>query len=124
MTVATRADAPHFEVEGYEFHPLAVPSRGSTQLAVWSITAAPGATSTPHQHDREVIFFVATGRMTGSIGGESFTAGLGDAIIVPPDTDFTLGNHSADEPASLTVSTTAGMQAIVDGNTFPPPWSL
>ncbi|MCE7012116.1 cupin domain-containing protein [Kibdelosporangium philippinense] len=124
MTVATRAEAPHFEVEGYEFHPLAVPSRGSKELAVWSISAAPGASSTPHQHDREVVFIVTTGQMTGSIGGETFQADPGDAIIVPAHTDFTLGNASPTEPASLTVSTTAGMQAIVEGNSLQPPWSM
>nr|WP_042180724.1 cupin domain-containing protein [Kibdelosporangium sp. MJ126-NF4]CEL14546.1 hypothetical protein [Kibdelosporangium sp. MJ126-NF4]CTQ88911.1 hypothetical protein [Kibdelosporangium sp. MJ126-NF4] len=124
MSLATRAAAPQFDIDGYEVHPLAVPSRGSSELAVWSISANPGAASVPHQHDREVVFVVVSGRMVARIDGERFEAAPGDAIIVPPKTDFALSNASADEPASLTVATTVGMQATVDGNSFPPPWTL
>lgn len=124
MTVATRADAPRFEVDAYEFRPLAVPSRGSKELAVWAIDAGPGADGVPHQHDREAVFVVNTGRMAGEIAGVSFEAGPGDAIIVPANVTFALRNASAEEPASLTVTAPIGMQAILDGKTFSAPWTL
>jgi mannose-6-phosphate isomerase-like protein (cupin superfamily) len=124
MTVSTRADAPQFDVDDYSFHPLAVPSRGSKELAIWHLDAAAGAFSPAHHHDREVIFVIRTGRMAANVGGQDVEAGPGDAIIVPADTTFALRNASADEPATLTVVTTAGMRATMDGNTFSPPWSL
>ncbi|ONI87475.1 cupin [Actinosynnema sp. ALI-1.44] len=122
--LTTRATAQRFDIDGYEVHPVAAPSRGSSELAVWSIRATPGAASVTHQHDREVVFVVSTGRMVAVIGDERFEAGPGDAFIVPPKTDFTLSNASADDPASLTVATTVGMHAFVDGEAFPPPWTL
>lgn len=124
MTVSTRSDAPRFDVEGYSFFPLAVPSRGSKELAVWSIEVAPGAASPPHQHDREVIFVVATGRMIATIDGVEGEAGPGDAVIVPAHVDFTLNNASTEQPASMTVAATIGMQAIMNGNAIQPPHTL
>ncbi|TCO53427.1 cupin domain-containing protein [Actinocrispum wychmicini] len=124
MSLSTRADAPRFESDAYTFYPLAVPSRGSKELAIWHLDAGAGATSPPHQHDREVVFVVKTGRMAATIGEEELAAGPGDAFIVPSHTMFALRNASAVEPATLTVITTVGMRAIMDGNSFPPPWSL
>jgi mannose-6-phosphate isomerase-like protein (cupin superfamily) len=123
MTVSTQAEATRFEVDAYAFYPLAVPSRGSKELAIWHLDAAGGAVSPPHHHDREVIFVVKTGRMAATIGGLQVEAGPGDALIVPANTTFDLRNASADEPATLTVVATAGMQATMDGNTFQPPWT-
>ena len=57
-------------------------------------------------------------------GAETVGAGPGDAIIIPAQELFELSNASDSEPASLIVTTTVGMQATMDGNTFPPPWSL
>jgi mannose-6-phosphate isomerase-like protein (cupin superfamily) len=124
MALSTHADAKKFDVDKYSFYPLAVPSRGSKELAVWHLDAGAGATSPAHHHDREVVFVVKTGRMAANVGGEDVEAGPGDAIIVPGNTSFALRNASADEPATLTVVTTAGMRAVMDGNAFPPPWSL
>lgn len=124
MALATVADAQQFEVDLYTFHPLAVPSRGTKEIAIWHVNAAPGATSPAHHHDREVIFVVKTGTMAATVGGEDVTAGPGDAIIVPGETTFQLRNASAEEPATVTVVSTAGMQATFDGQTFPPPWTV
>jgi mannose-6-phosphate isomerase-like protein (cupin superfamily) len=123
LTIATHADAPRFESDAFELFPLAVPSRGSKELAVWCVNAAAGAATPPHQHDREVIFVVQAGRLTATIGEQEVEAGPGDALIVPPATDFTLGNRTT-EPASATVATTVGMQAIIGSDAFPPPWSI
>jgi mannose-6-phosphate isomerase-like protein (cupin superfamily) len=123
VTIATHAEAPRFESGAFEFFPLAVPSRGSKELAVWCVNAGPGAASPPHQHDREVIFVVRSGRLTATIGELEAEAGPGDALIVPPATDFALRNLIT-EPASATVATTAGMQAIIGSDKFPPPWSI
>jgi mannose-6-phosphate isomerase-like protein (cupin superfamily) len=124
MTVSTRSDAQRFDVDEYAFYPLAVPSRGSKELAVWTVDANAGAVSPAHHHDREVVFAITSGRMAAKVGELDVEAGPGDAIIVPANTTFELRNASADTPASMTVIATAGMQATMGGNTFSPPWTL
>ncbi|GAB3884076.1 cupin domain-containing protein [Kibdelosporangium lantanae] len=124
MALTTIADAASYDVDGYTFRPLAVPSRGTKELAIWHLEAHPGASSTPHHHDREVIFVVKTGAMAGTVGDQDVHAGPGDAIIVPGETMFSLRNASTTEPATLTVVATVGMQAILDGNVITPPWTV
>ncbi|MFH8410242.1 cupin domain-containing protein [Streptomyces sp. NPDC018019] len=123
MPLSTGADAPTFERPGFTFRPLAVPSRGSTELAVWALHAAPGATSEPHSMDREEVFVVQTGRIAATVGGEEVVAGPGDAVIVPPHTELHLRNAAADAPATVNVITSAGMRATLGDATFPPPWA-
>lgn len=123
MPHATLADAPVFDRDGFTFRPLAVPSRGSSELAVWQLEGAPGASSTPHSIDREEVFVVARGRVRATIGDEEHVVAAGDALIVPADTPFQLSN-GGDEPATLTVCTRAGIQATIGGETIVPPWSL
>lgn len=123
MTVATRADAATFARDGFTFRPLAVPSRGSRELAVWTLEAAPGAHGAPHTLDREEIFVVESGRIAATVDGEAVALGAGDALVVPAGALFEL---RAEEPARLTVCTSAGVQARLasGGAAFPPPWAL
>ncbi|KWT56950.1 cupin [Streptomyces albus subsp. albus] len=123
MPLSTGADAPVFERPGFTFRPLAVPSRGSTELAVWTLHAAPGATSEPHSLNHEEIFVVQSGRIAATVGGEEVVAGPGDAIIVPPRTELSLRNGEPDTPATVTVVTSAGIKATLGDATFPPPWA-
>lgn len=123
MPHATLADAPVFSRDGFTFRPLAVPSRGSSELAVWQLEGARGAASAPHTLDREEVFVVASGSVRATVGGEEHLVMAGDALIVPADTSFQLSTDG-DEPAALTVCTRAGIQATVGGETITPPWSL
>ncbi|MBG0827054.1 cupin domain-containing protein [Planomonospora sp. ID67723] len=123
MTTATLADAPVFELDGFTFRPLAVPSRGSAELAVWSIELAPGSSSQEHTVDREEVFVARSGRIEGVIGGVDHVIEAGDAMILPPHTAFSLRNASATEPATATVCTSAGIKATLDGQTILPPWA-
>ena len=42
MALSTHADAKKFDVDKYSFFPLAVPSRGSKELAIWHLDAGAG----------------------------------------------------------------------------------
>jgi mannose-6-phosphate isomerase-like protein (cupin superfamily) len=121
--LSTIADAPHFARDGFTFRPLAVPSRGSTELAVWALEVEPGAASEIHSMDREEVFVVVNGEVTATVAGREVAAGPGDAIIVPPHAAFQIRNAGGGEPAQLTVATSAGMQALVGGMPFSPPWA-
>lgn len=123
MPLSTLAAAPVFDLEGFTFRPLAVPSRGSAELAIWTLDLAPGAQSEPHSMDREEVFVVISGRVSATVDGVSVLAGPGDAIVVPANAELQLGNASSDEPAQATAVTSVGMIATVGGNTFPPPWA-
>lgn len=121
--LSTLADAPRFARDGFTFRPLAVPSRGSTELAVWALDLEPGAASEAHSMDREEVFVVISGEVAATVAGREATAGPGDAIIVPPHAGLRIRNASAENPARLTVATSAGMRAVVDGVPFTPPWA-
>ncbi|GIH75227.1 cupin domain-containing protein [Planobispora longispora] len=123
MTTANLADAPVFELDGITFRSLAVPSRGSSELAVWSIEMAPGSSGQEHTVDREEVFIARSGRIVGMVGGVEHTIGAGDALILPPHTPFSIRNDSATEPAAATVCTSAGIKATLAGQTILPPWA-
>ena len=123
MPLSTLIGAPVFDRGGFTFRPLAVPSRGSTELAVWSLELAPGAPSEPHHMDREEVFVVLDGEVSANVAGEELLAGPGDAVIVPAQAVLRLRNASTQAPAAITAVTSAGMKATVGGATFPPPWA-
>jgi mannose-6-phosphate isomerase-like protein (cupin superfamily) len=123
MSLSTLADAKAFEREGFTFRPLAVPSRGSTELAVWALECAPGAASEVHHMDREEVFVVNTGKVSASVGDEEIVAGPGDAIIVRAYQVLQIRNASNESPATLTAATSVGMMGTVGDATFPPPWA-
>jgi len=122
MRIATLADAPVFELGALRLRPLAVPSRGSRELAVWRVDLPAGGTSGPHALDHEQVIVIGTGSVTAYIEGRRTTAGPGDALILPINTVLELRNDSGDA-ASATVISPVGFQATASGHTFAPPWS-
>ncbi|SDP76362.1 cupin domain-containing protein [Lentzea jiangxiensis] len=102
---------------GFEFRSLAVPSRGSTEIALWTVDVPEGGDGTPHRASKEEVFYVLSGSVT--IQGQ--TAGTGDAVVVPPDTELSLTGG----PARVLVATSVGIRGtLADGRTITPPWSL
>ena len=120
MPVLSPADARVHEHGGFTFTSLAVPSRGTTELALWTVEVPPGASSELHSMDREEVFWVAAGAVTAEGVG---TAAAGEVLVVPAGTLFRLANPGP-EPARLVAVTSAGMRATIGGRTFTPPWSL
>ena len=65
---------------------------------------------------------VLSGRAQVHVGDTVTDAGSGDAIVVPPDTDFALGNPG-DEPLRVLACTSVAGQARLDGGeTTTLPW--
>lgn len=123
MPLTTLADAPTFERDGFTFRPLAVPSRGSTELAIWALELEPGADSEVHSMDREEVFVVVEGEVGATVAGEEVLARAGDAIIVPAHAELQIRNACPRNPAKVTAVTSVGMKAIVGGASFAPPWA-
>jgi len=123
VPVATLSEAPEFALGDAVFRPLAVPSRGSTELAVWALDLAVGMTGEAHSLDREEVLVIHSGQVSATIGTQDVEAGPGDAVIVAPDTSFTLRN-SGSEAVHATAIISAGFVATMGGKTFSPPWSL
>jgi mannose-6-phosphate isomerase-like protein (cupin superfamily) len=122
MPVSTLAEAKRIEFHGLTAHPIAVPSRGTAELAIWHLEVAPGVRGEEHTVDHEEVFVVRTGRLSGTLGGEPCEVGPGDALIVPPGVPFALANDGG-ETASAVVCTSAGVRASMNGRTIVPPWS-
>src|SRR2546430_8008363 len=92
MPVSTLAEAETIEFHGLTARPIAVPSRGTAELAIWHLEVPPGAHGAEHTVDREEVFVVREGRLSGTLGGRPCRIGPGDALIVPPGTMFALAN--------------------------------
>src|SRR4051794_13854308 len=92
MTMILPADAPRFQRSGAEFTGLAAPSRGSRENAVWRLSLAPGAPPVVHQLTREEVFVALSGSARVTLAGAAHELPAGAALIVPPDTDFSLAN--------------------------------
>ncbi|GAA2896482.1 cupin domain-containing protein [Streptosporangium fragile] len=123
MTTVKLADAPVFDNGGMTMRPLAVPSRGSSELAVWSFAIEPGAAGMEHSVDREEVFVAQSGRIVGVIGGVEHVIEAGDALILPPGVPFSIRNGSPTDRATAVVCTSAGITATLDGRTILPPWA-
>lgn len=123
MTLIPAATAPQFTLPGTTFHGLAAPSRGACETAVWKVAVAPGTQGLVHQLTREEIFVCIAGTGTAHIGGTPFNLDLGDALIVPPDTDFSL-QANGDAPFEAIAILPVGGQARLPGQPeFTPPWA-
>ena len=116
MLVTGDSAATH-EFGGFVFRPLAVPSTGSTEIALWTLDVPEGGGGQPHSVSKEEVFYVVSGSVT--IQGR--TAGPGDVIVVRPGVEFSLTGG----PARVVVATSVGITGtLADGTTITPPWSV
>src|SRR4051812_50185474 len=122
MPVSTLAEAKKIEFHGLTARPIAVPSRGTAELAIWHLEVAPGLRGDEHTVDREEVFVVRKGRLAATLGGERCEGGAGDALTVPPGVPFPLGNGRGN-PAAVVGSTPAGAPPTLGGPTNLAPWS-
>lgn len=123
MPVLPAPPAPTHEAGAARFTTLAAPSRGTSETSVWTVEIAPGAPGLPHRLTREEVFVVLSGVAEVGIGDVASRAVPGDAIVVPPDTTFTLA-AAGDEPLrALCVLPVGGQAQHGDGEPFTPPWA-
>jgi mannose-6-phosphate isomerase-like protein (cupin superfamily) len=116
------ASATH-DLGGARFTSLATPSRGSRDTAVWQVEIEPGTPAVPHSLTREEVFVVLDGEAAVEIDGESGTARLRDAIVVPADVEFRISNAGAAPLRLLCCFPVGGQARAEDGGTFTPPWA-
>ena len=123
MPLITAASAPQFPIPGVTFTGLASPTRGASDTAVWKLSVAPGSVGTTHQLTREEIFVCLSGTASARLGDEVLALSPGDAMIVPPHTDFGLDNPGDTPFEALTICPVGG-QAVLPGQAaFTPPWA-
>jgi quercetin dioxygenase-like cupin family protein len=125
MPYIPSAEAPVFNtIPGTTFTGLAAPSRGSKENAVWRVTVEPGTPARVHQLTREEILIVTAGSATASLSGSIINVSTGDALIVPPFTDFSLANPYQAAFEAIAVLPVGGRAMIEGGEPFAPPWSV
>lgn len=125
MPMIDNAKAPTFDIiEGVRFTPVASPSRGSGETAVWRTRVLPGTPGAVHHMTREEIIVATAGVGRLTIGAEARTLKPGDAFAVPAFLDFKL--ESANEHAfeAMVVLPAGGRAVIGDQPSFQPPWSI
>jgi mannose-6-phosphate isomerase-like protein (cupin superfamily) len=111
-------------IPGVHFTPIASPSRGTSETAVWRTRVLPHMPGTVHHMTREEIFVAVAGTGVVTIGEETHALAPGDAFAVPAFTDFKL-ECSGDMPFEAIVVLPVGGRAVVGTNpAFAPPWSL
>ena len=124
MPVLPAPPAPTHDIGGARFTSLATPTRGSRDTSVWRVEIEPGHPAVPHQLTREEVFVVLAGRARVRLGGDVREAGVGDAIVVPRDTNFEI-DVAGDEPLhALCCMPVGGEARLADGSMLAPPWSL
>jgi mannose-6-phosphate isomerase-like protein (cupin superfamily) len=123
MPVIPAPEKPTHELPGTKFTSLATPSRGSTDLSIWQVEIEPGTPATPHSLTREEVFVVLQGEATVALAGETFRAGVGDAIAVPADTPFAISNTGTETLRTLCCMPVGGQARMDGGQPFTPPWA-
>jgi quercetin dioxygenase-like cupin family protein len=122
MPVISHTDAVKFTLPGIEFTGLAAPSRGATESSVWMVRIEPGTPGTPHRLTREEVIVAIEGRARATVNGQTHDLEAGGAVVIPPQSDFSLENPY-DAPFRGIAVLPVGGAAVVAGETFIPPWA-
>jgi quercetin dioxygenase-like cupin family protein len=76
-----------------------------------------------HTISHEEAFYVLSGRLRLTIGGESAELSAGDAAVAPAGSELAVAN-TTDQAAHMWVTTRVGLSAeLADGSTITPPWT-
>ncbi|MFJ9130815.1 cupin domain-containing protein [Streptomyces sp. NPDC102340] len=123
MPVIRASEATVHELHGVRFVSYATPATGSKELCAWRGEIPAGAKGPAHTVSREEILHLLTGTLRLSLDGTPHTLAPGDTAIVNAGT--TLGvENPADEPATMWVTTSVGLEAeLADGTRIAPPWA-
>lgn len=113
-----------FDIPGVTFIPVASPSRGSRETAVWRARVSPDSPGLVHQMTREEIIVATAGEGRVRMGEVTHTLLPGDAFAVPPFTDFALECAGGTPFEAMVVLPVGGRVVVGSDPAFPPPWSL
>ena len=123
MPLIESNQAPVFQMDGARFTGLAAPSRGSTENAVWRVSVAPGGGGAVHRLTREEVIVALSGAAEVTLAGETSRLEAGSALVVPPHTDFALGNLGDVPFEAVAVLPVGGEACLAGGAPFVPPWA-
>src|SRR4051795_10278226 len=115
MAVLPAPSTPTHELGGARFTSLATPTRGSTDTSVWVVEVEPGTPGTPHRLTREEVFVVLAGRAEVRLGDTVSHAGVGDAIVVPPEVRFALAPVGTEALRAVCCLPVGGQGRLADG---------
>ena len=124
MPLMNNANPPTFDMPGVRFAPIASPSRGSRESAMWRARVTPHTIGVLHHMTREEIILAVAGEGVIRIGDETHALSPGDAFAVPAFTDFRL-EAAGDTPFEAVVVLPVGGRGVIEGEpSFTPLWSL
>jgi mannose-6-phosphate isomerase-like protein (cupin superfamily) len=123
MTLITHAEAPVFDIPGATFTAYAAPSRGASQVSLWSVELAAGTSSAPHCMDVEELFLGQSGAAVAVVDGTEHPIGPGDCLVLEAGAMFSF-RVGADEAFRAVACMRTGGRATLDGETFAPPWTV
>lgn len=111
------------EIHGARFVSYVRPGSGSRDLAAWRGEIPAGTMGPAHMISHEETFYVLSGRLRLTIGGETAELSVGDAAVAPAGSELAVAN-TTDQPAHMWVTTRVGLSAkLADGSTITPPWT-
>lgn len=123
MSYLPNIAARTFTTHGVVFNSFASSATGAQRLGVWRADFSPQTPGLAHTMTEEEVLHVLEGELDNEIAEQAFTAGAGDAVLVPAGAQFRVSN-SSDLPARAWVVTTLGMNAeMLSGEELSPPWA-
>lgn len=123
MTFIRSDEAVVHEMHGGRFVSYIRPDTGSRDLAAWRVELPAGMVGPAHTISHEETFYVLSGHLRLTIGGETAELGVGDAAVAPAGSELAVAN-TTDQPAHMWVTTSVGLSAkLADGSTITPPWA-
>ena len=124
MPVFPPPTVPTEEFPGIRFSTLVAPRLGSADVAVCRVDIDPGTPAAPHSLTREEVFVVLAGTAEVHVDETTQQAKVGDAILIPANTEFAIGSGDGDVLELLVVLPVGGELNVPGGGTFQPPWSV
>lgn len=111
------------DVGSTRFTAIAAPSTGAREASVWRVEIPAGTEALPHELTREELIVVLSGTARASVGDDIDEVGPGGAIVVPPDTPFSLTAVGPDPLVALAFLPVGGQARMPGGEPFTPPWT-
>jgi hypothetical protein len=102
---------------------LAAPSQGSKEVCSWRVRLNPDVAGPVHAIDRDQVWVPVSGLFSFTVGDETVTAGVGQAVLVSSGELRQI--KVVEAPAEAIVSMAPGGVASVPGNdkSIPLPWA-
>ncbi|MFD1539104.1 cupin domain-containing protein [Nonomuraea guangzhouensis] len=104
MPVVLSAGSRRTETPNAVMTTLASPTQGAAGAAVWRVDAIPGMVGPVHALDAESVWTWLAGTATVELGGELFSVGPGDTMVLPADVTRQMTADPRDGFAAIVVA--------------------